>query len=150
MMSDATLHIKGYASRFDERDAGGDRVKRGAFAASLLSRVAPVPMLSDHQRPIGRWTRMVEDNVGLWVEGEITDRTVARLVQRGSVSGLSIGYRTRRARPQGTGRELLDIDLKEVSVVAFPMLRSAWIEAGGTQSETNETTQTPTHQRSPA
>lgn len=142
------LIIRGYASRFNERDAGGDRVKRGAFAASLLSRADLVPMLSDHQRPIGRWTRMREDDTGLWVEGEVTDPSIARLIRKGSISGLSIGYHTRRASPSGSGRDLVEIDLKEVSLVAFPMLRSARIENPNPYSEPQ--TVTLTDQRSPA
>lgn len=122
------LIIRGYASRFNQRDAGGDRVKRGAFAASLLSRTGLVPMLSDHQKPVGRWTRMVEDETGLYVEGEVTDAALSKLIMRGRISGLSIGYRTRRSRDRPGQRDLLDVDLREVSVVAFPMLPSARID----------------------
>ncbi len=122
------MRISGYASRFGERDAGGDIVRPGAFAASLLSRKGELPMLSDHQRPIGRWLRAREDATGLFVEGEVSDPAVARLIRARKISGLSIGYRTRRSRG-GTGRrELLDLDLREVSVVAFPMLGTARIE----------------------
>ena len=131
------MRISGYASRFDQRDAGGDIVRRGAFAASLLERSGPLPMLSDHQRPIGRWTRAVEDDAGLRVEGEVDDPAVQRLIRAGKVSGLSIGYRTRRARSDNNTRELLDIDLREVSVVAFPLLGSARI------TDTDDTQPTP-------
>ena len=121
------MRISGYASRFDERDAGGDVVRRGAFAASLLERRGPLPMLSDHQRRIGRWTRAVEDETGLRVEGDVEDPAVIRLIRAGKVDGLSIGFRTRRARGTKGRRDLLDIDLREVSVVAFPLLGSARI-----------------------
>ena len=121
--------VRGYASRFGERDAGGDVVRRGAFAASLLERTGPIPMLSDHQRPIGQWTRAVEDDTGLRVEGEVTDPAVRRLIRAGKARGLSIGFRTRRARGHPGRRELLDIDLREVSVVAFPLLGSARIQS---------------------
>ena len=122
------LKISGYASRFDERDAGGDVVRRGAFAASLLSRSEPLPMLSDHQRKVGFWDRTIEDANGLYVEGRVTDPALQRVIMARKVSGLTIGYRTRRARPQKAGRDLLDLDLHEISVVAFPMLGSARIE----------------------
>ncbi|GLQ19666.1 HK97 family phage prohead protease [Algimonas porphyrae] len=124
----AGLKISGYASRFDERDAGGDRVRRGAFAASLLSRSTSLPMLSDHQRQIGVWDRVTEDGTGLFVEGRVTDPALTRLITAGKVNGLSIGYRTRRATPREGGRDLLDLDLREISVVAFPMLGSARID----------------------
>ena len=121
------MRISGYASRFGERDAGGDIVRPGAFAASLLGTSRTLPMLSDHQRPVGRWTRAREDATGLWVEGEVNDPALARLIRAGKVSGLSIGYRTRRSRGPRGARELLSLDLREVSVVAFPMLGSARI-----------------------
>ncbi len=137
------LHISGYASRFSETDLSGDQVQRGAFSAALLSRTQPFPMLFGHQtdQPIGVWDRVVEDDIGLCVEGRILAGTdlsasTARLVREGAVSGLSIGYRTRRSVPRPTGgRFLTDIDLWEVSVVAFPMLRSARITHIGDTSK---------------
>ena len=133
-MSD--LRIQGYASRFGERDLGGDIVRPGAFAASLITRPAPRPMLYVHDtsEPIGVWERVVEDATGLRVEGviqsgsEVADRVIA-LVASGAVDGLSIGYRTARSRPDTEGRELLELDLFEISVVAFPMLPTARIAA---------------------
>ena len=128
------LHIQGYASRFGERDLAGDIVRPGAFAASLLARPAPRPMLHAHETgtPVGVWDRLVEDAAGLWVEGRMLlsseTATLARLVRAGSVSGLSIGYRTLRSRQTFGGRELLEIDLWEVSVVAFPMLPTARLQ----------------------
>ena len=139
-MSD--LYISGYASRFGEADLSGDIVERGAFSASLLSRAGPFPMLFGHQTdtPIGIWDRIFEDDIGLFVAGRILDTAepTRRLVESGAVSGLSIGYRTRRAKSRPTGgRILTDIDLWEVSVVAFPMLRSARITQIGDTSELN-------------
>jgi len=140
------LFIAGYASRFGEADLSGDIVNRGAFSASLLARADPFPMLFGHQTdtPIGVWDRVVEDNLGLFVAGRIFEASpsVRRLVESRSVSGLSIGYRTRRANPRRAGgRILTEIDLWEVSVVAFPMLRSARITHFGDMSETNATHQ---------
>jgi HK97 family phage prohead protease len=125
------MRIRGYASRFEERDAGGDTVHRGAFAASLLSQARALPMLSDHQRQVGVWHRATEDENGLYVEGDVTDPALQRLIRSGRVSGLSIGYRTRRSRDGPGRRDLLELDLKEISVVAFPMLGSARIDTIG-------------------
>jgi HK97 family phage prohead protease len=143
-MSD--LFISGYASRFDEPDLSGDIVRRGAFAAGLLSRTDPFPMLFGHETntPIGVWDRVVEDGEGLFVAGRILDVSgpTRRLVESRAVSGLSIGYRAKRFVPrflgrQSGGRILTEIDLWEVSVVAFPMLRSARITTIGDTSENN-------------
>jgi len=130
------LKISGYASLFGQTDMSGDVVRRGAFAASILSQTnQKIPMLFGHETTdlIGVWDRIIEDRSGLFVSGRlirgtgIANRT-ARLIREGALSGLSIGYRPKRleTRPAG-GRNLLELDLWEVSVVAFPMLRSARI-----------------------
>lgn len=141
------MRISGYASRFHERDAGGDTVQRGAFAASLLSRVKPIPMLSDHQRRIGVWDRAVEDEHGLYVEGRVSDPVLQRLIRKGRVRGLSIGFRTRRAKSGLSSRNLLDLDLKEVSVVAFPMLSSARIDQISDDQVNDDPTERTNHRR---
>ena len=129
------LRISGYASLFGQADMSGDVVQRGAFAASLLSMNDRLTMLFGHEtaEPIGVWDRLFEDRTGLFVSGRLiggnarADRT-ARLIREGALSGLSIGYRAKRvSRRNSGGRKLLELDLWEVSVVAFPMLRSARI-----------------------
>ncbi len=129
------MRISGYASLFGKKDLGGDIVRRGAFSASLLSlKNGQIPMLFAHEtkEPIGIWHRMFEDATGLFVSGDIflddprADRT-ARLVRSGALSGLSIGYRATRSQTLVSGRELIELDLWEVSIVAFPMLRTARI-----------------------
>ena len=133
--ADETLKISGYASVFNTRDLSGDIVRRGAFSASILQcNTKTIPMLFGHEtkEPIGIWNRIVEDRSGLFVSGELflgvprVDR-IARLVKSYALSGLSIGYRPVRFHVRKSGRELLEIDLWEVSIVAFPMLRSARI-----------------------
>ena len=133
--ADRPLRISGYASLFDRPDLSGDIVRKGAFAASLLSKPdVCLPMLFGHEThdPIGVWTSVFEDKTGLFVSGDIIAgdsrvMRIIRLVQSGALSGLSIGYRTVRARKTTSGRELLELDLWEVSIVAFPMLRDARI-----------------------
>ena len=129
------LRVSGYASLFGKKDLGGDIVRRGAFAASLLSlKGGQLPMLFAHEtkEPIGVWHRMFEDAIGLFVSGDIflgddrADRT-ARLVRSGALSGLSIGYKATRSHNFDGGRALTELDLWEVSIVAFPMLRTARI-----------------------
>ncbi len=135
------LQISGYASLFNQTDLSGDIVKAGAFSASLLSlQTDKIPMLFGHEThdPIGVWDRIVEDKKGLFVSGRIFSGTpranrTQRLIVEGALSGLSIGYRVKRAVSRRNlngangGRDLFDLDLWEVSVVAFPMLRLARI-----------------------
>ena len=56
-------------------------------------------------------------------------RLAAALVRAGAVDGLSIGFRTVKARPDESGRlrVLTEVELWEVSVVTFPMLPGARI-----------------------
>lgn len=131
--------IEGYASLFGVADSGGDIVMAGAFARSLAKRgAAGVKMLWQHDaaQPIGVWTSIREDAKGLKVAGRL-DLSVARarealsLLASGAVDGLSIGFRTRRATTDRTNRlrRLQEVDLWEISVVTFPMLNEARVDA---------------------
>ena len=115
------LLIEGYAALFGVPDLAGDVVRAGAFAKSLSR--APPPMLLQHRSGAiaGRWTRITEDGRGLYVRGLITSQSGRALVAEG-VDGLSIGFRPRLWKPRtGEGRDLIEIDLVEVSLVAAPM-----------------------------
>jgi HK97 family phage prohead protease len=110
---------------FDKVDRGGDVVRRGAFAESL-KRNSDVPLLLQHKagRVIGRIEHLSEDSRGLRVIGRVAGR-VADLAG----SGLSFGYRVREARDAGGLRELVALDLVEVSLVRQPMQRLARVHA---------------------
>ena len=125
----------GYASLFGERDQSGDVVMRGAFAASLKKRgPRDVRMLFQHDagEPVGTWIDMHETAKGLHVTGRL-DRNVQRgrelfsLLETKGLDGLSIGFRTVRARrDRATASRLItEIDLWEISLVTFPMLVGA-------------------------
>lgn len=112
----------GYAAVFDRVDRAGDVVRRGAFGA-----VAPVPLLLAHGgAAVGEITAIGEDGVGLRVEGVVGGEP-AELVRSGAVAGLSVGFRALRAR-QGAWRELLAVELVEVSLVRVPMQALARVE----------------------
>ena len=57
-----------------------------------------------------------------------------RLIARGAVDGLSIGFRTVKATREGSGgkRKLWEVDLWEISIVTFPMMDLARIAPGRT------------------
>ena len=119
------IRFAGYASVFDRVDRGGDVVRSGAFAASLRERRA-VPLLWQH-RPgasIGVIETLAEDARGLRVVARVTHPTAAGLVERGALTGLSFGYRVMASRGERP-RELLALDLAEVSLVAAPMQPAA-------------------------
>ncbi len=130
--------FSGYASVFGEVDLGKDRVERGAFRKSLSERGPEgVRMLFQHDpsEPIGAWKTIREDSRGLYVEGVLADgvaraREVHQLLKNAALDGLSIGFRTVRAKTdvQSGVRRILEADLWEISVVTFPMLPSARVQ----------------------
>ena len=137
-MKTGSLVIEGYASLFGVEDLAGDVVRAGAFARSL-ARGASVGMLLSHVggRTAGRWTVMREDGRGLFVRGLVTDDTAAgeaalRLIGQKMMSGLSIGFIARDwSLRVGRGRELREIELREISLVTSPMLPGARFVAAG-------------------
>jgi uncharacterized protein len=124
-----SLRFAGYAALFDRRDAGRDIIRAGAFARSLGDLRAPLPLLWQHRADlkIGWIEQVAEDQRGLRVLANIDnpDGRAAAALRRGEVNGLSFGYRARRFRPDGPGRELLDVELFEVSLVSHPMQHGA-------------------------
>lgn len=141
--SDGQGIIEGYASYFGERDQGGDVVVRGAFRRSLQERkAARLPMLFGHIQttvPLGVWTELREDGVGLRVKGQMVFETpearqVFAVMKAGGEMGISIGFKTLRkemeTQPGKDGydeqtRKLLEVDLREISLVPLPMLDNA-------------------------
>ncbi len=128
--------LAGYASVFDVPDAGGDVVRRGAFARLPPH---PVPLLWQHDAnaPIGTVDQLREDARGLRVIATLADTRAARdaaaLLQAKALTGLSFGYRVRASvaggKAAGGLRHLTDLELIEVSLVTFPMQRLARVHA---------------------
>jgi len=71
---------------------------------------------------------LAEDARGLRVVARVTHPAAAGLVERGALTGLSFGYRVRAARGENP-RELVMLDLAEVSLVAAPMQPAARVIA---------------------
>jgi HK97 family phage prohead protease len=127
--------VEGYASKFGIEDQGGDIVVKSAFSKSIAARMPKMLWAHDPAQPIGTWSEVKEDETGLYVKGQI-DMNVQRgrethsLIKSGAIDGMSIGYRTRKATKNKSGqRELSDLDLWEVSMVTFPMLMEATVQA---------------------
>lgn len=127
--------IGGYAAVFNsEADIGGhfrEVIAPGAFNAALKQ---DVRALIDHDsgRVIGRTTagtlRLKQDETGLAVEIDLPDTTDGRdlgtLIERGDISGMSFGFIVTKQSWDETveppTRTIEAVDLREVSVVAFP------------------------------
>jgi len=139
--SDGTF--EGYASLFNREDLGRDVVLPGAFRDSLAKRGARgIKLLFQHDanQPIGIWTTLEEDSRGLYAHGRLMRevgkaREVMALMRAGALDGLSIGFKTvkaRRDRASGV-RQLEKIDLWEISIVTFPLLPEARITSTKTK-----------------
>ncbi|HYC17315.1 MAG TPA: HK97 family phage prohead protease [Pseudolabrys sp.] len=136
---DADGTVEGYASLFGEVDQARDVVMRGAFAETLAARgIRRVPMLFQHDpsEPVGIWLDLREDHRGLLARGRLIPevargRELLSLLRAGAIDGLSIGFRTAKARidPQTRIRRIYAVDLWEISIVTFPMLTGARIRA---------------------
>ena len=132
--------FSGYGSVFGVKDVYDEVVVPGAFTDSLAAQKAAgrMPaMLWQHRsaEPLGVYTAMAEDAVGLKLDGQIALSTVRgaeayALLKMGALSGLSIGYRTREdSFDRVTGvLSLKKLDLFEVSLVTFPANDAARVQ----------------------
>ena len=124
------MRFAGYAALFDRPDRGGDVIRKGAFAR-VLARAGEVPLLWQHKAGavIGKVEHLSEDKRGLRVIASVGDARASRLLGGGKVDGLSFGYRVREAKSTAGLRELVELDLVEVSLVANPMQPKARVHA---------------------
>lgn len=134
--------ISGYASVFGGVDSYGDTIDAKAFDHVIAKGDLPT-MLYGHNAysvPIGKWTEMSVDEVGLKVTGQLNlnnekAKEVFDAIKFGSLTGLSIGFSC-----DEDGFELKDEDdlwsgcliksisrLYEISVVSLPADNSARI-----------------------
>lgn len=134
--------FSGYGSVFHNEDSYGDVVRPGAFKKSLAEwakkgRLPPMLWQHDRREPIGVFTKMVEDEKGLFVEGRllIDDIPQARaayaLLKEKALGGMSIGYREILIEQDHDEKvtNLLELDLWEVSVVTFPANEEATVDS---------------------
>lgn len=136
--------LYGYAAIFNSDTEIGDlfveRIDKGAFDTAIKG---DVRALIDHDagRVIGRTKsgtlKLSTDSKGLAVEIDVPDTADGRdlmvLVERGDISGMSFGFRVLKQEWDETGdmpvRTILDVELYEVSAVAFPAYESTEIDA---------------------
>ncbi|GGA78022.1 peptidase U35 [Brucella endophytica] len=115
--------ITGIAWPFGSPDRVGDIIEKGAFTSPDM-----LPMLFAHDQAqvIGVWDEISETPDGLTVKGRLLvddverAREVRAMIRSKAVSGLSIGFRTKAAKPRQRGRTITALDLHEISVVAVP------------------------------
>ncbi len=137
------MEFTGYGAVFGNVDAYGDVIQPGAFADTLAAahRTGVWPsMLSQHGgwgmtaqdlTPVGVWTHLAEDGIGLKATGVLAPtprgqelHQLMKMQPRPAIDGLSIGYVakdfTPRSKPEEPRRLLKRVDLIEISPVTFP------------------------------
>lgn len=137
------MSFAGYGAVFGNVDSYGDVIMPGAFADTLaegrkngrwpamLMQHGGWGMGADDMTPVGIWTELAEDGVGLKVSGKLADTprgreayALLKMAPRPAIDGLSIGYIAKafeaRSKPEDPRRKLTKIDLFEVSLVTFP------------------------------
>ena len=122
--------FKGYGSVFDVVDTWHDVIVKGAFEKSLAKKTPVMLWQHNSEEPIGIYTSVSEDDIGLNLEGRLLIDGVARareahaLLKHKAIRGLSIGYVPLKyewdTRDGTRVRLLKEIDLWEVSLVTFP------------------------------
>ncbi|RFB95342.1 capsid protein [Rhizobium leguminosarum bv. trifolii] len=115
--------ITGIAWPFGSPDRVGDVIEKGAITSPD---VLPMLFAHDQAQVIGVWDQIEETPDGLTVKGRLLvddverAREVRAMIRTKAVSGLSIGFRTKSAKPRQRGRTITALDLHEISVVAVP------------------------------
>ena len=127
--------FSGYVSVFNNKDIAGDIVLPGAFSESLAEwklKGALPPVLWQHKtyEPIGPFTKMFEDENGLFVEGKLLVDDIPRakearaLLVHKAIRGMSIGYSVVEFDydydENGSTTYLKKLNLFEGSIVTFP------------------------------
>lgn len=136
-----SLTIKGYGAVFDNIDAYGDVIKKGAFAKTLKDMAGRIAFCYQHDiwNPIGKINVLKEDAKGLYIEVVISEAEddIKTKIKEGILKEMSIGFRTINATYEtlnGTEvRNLTELKLFEVSLVTIAANPLAIIE--GMKSE---------------
>ena len=128
--------FKGYASTNEEVTKGdriGDYLRKGAFKETIREFKKNPVMLIDHENSTrslaGSYTEIREDDMGLYVEGKLSNApelaTVRTLIAEGHLKTLSIGG---MFYYEEDGKGIAQVDLMEISLVAIPMNPDARFE----------------------
>lgn len=127
--------FEGYASVYGNVDSYGEVVEKGAFKRTLDQKGSEIVLLWYHDptQPIGLGN-VAEDDYGLYLKGQLdldteAGKTAYSRMRKKIVKGLSIGYRVVRDMVETGKRKLLELDLREVSLVTFPANSLATVTA---------------------
>ena len=118
--------VTGYLSSFGNIDSDNDIIEKGAFTKSINERFNDIFYLQQHnwERPLGKFTKLVEDEKGLYFEGEVINTSYGidqlKLYEAGIVKEHSIGFVTVKSDKASTGTRLIkEVKLYEGSAVTL-------------------------------
>jgi HK97 family phage prohead protease len=134
-----TREVSGVAVPFNDTiDIGGGLKER--FAPGAVDLNANVKLFRDHKEIIGVVTRMSEDENGLNITAKISETSLGNetlnLVKDGAIRSFSVGFIPVTDQKDGNTIIRKKVDLKEVSLVAFPAYDKA--EVLSVREETNQ------------
>lgn len=128
--------LRGVVSVYDSIDQMGDRIKKGAFRATVAENPV-VPLLWQHDTSAVIGTAKITDTgkrIVADMELDMEDPLAAsayRKVRKGMVKGMSIGFTPTKVTWVDDGdeiiREISELKLWEVSLVTFPALPEAQV-----------------------
>lgn len=136
------LKVRGYAAVFGNVDSYGEIIDKGAFSSWIKANpTVAVPIFWEHDhiwswddpaRPIGSTTYLLEDDHGLYFEGELADtpkaEEIATLMEQGAVRNASFAFRVTDEYKEDDIRHLSGLSLKEISPVNWGANDQAYIE----------------------
>ncbi len=134
---DNILMVAGYACHFNEVDENNDIILPTAFQSLDIPDTVHEPFnvkfLYQHDvtRPIGSWTLIKPDSIGLYVEGTLSldlidGLSASIMTKRHIINGLSIGYKATSSYRDTQGKRVIEaMNLYEISLVTFPMQKNA-------------------------
>lgn len=126
--------FEGMASTFD-LDLDQEHFVPGAFKASLKKETPVILWQHDRHEPIGVPSQIKETDDGLFMVGDlpkadtfVSGRVIPQM-KIGSIKSMSVGFRREKSEmDENTGiRALIQVALKEVSLVTFPANPKAMI-----------------------
>jgi HK97 family phage prohead protease len=117
-------NIEGLAVGYGDIDHGNDIVMPGSVQLEGRKSI-PMLMHHDRKRPVGAWYEFNDRPEGMHVKGRFSATAAAREaredVKAGAITGLSMGFITKKHRFEGKSRQLLQLGLHEISLVTVPM-----------------------------
>ena len=116
------MKIKGYASVFNTKDYSSDIILPCSFTKTIKNKNIDILYEHNFNNIIGKITNIYENEIGLFIEGEINKSNVniQNYTINNIINGLSIGYIAKNFYYQNNTRIITELNLLEISLVKHP------------------------------